>query len=198
MLWKWIKKVKDLNSWYSFGSNIVKLIVWTGVFSWVGVSVVGVPAAIIKGVPWPITLMASVAVFIAVACLVALPIFIREAIQSFAPNKVRQPIRPHWDAWKHYEKFTVHEAACLLENLEPTTHPKDPKVPARMGGLCAAIRTGQLDFIPRKEAMLQHASAKEASIRSQKQEASSTTEIPKAALIDFAKRNNLDLKYLSQ
>jgi hypothetical protein len=200
MLWKWIKKVKDFNSWYSFGSNIVRLIIWIGISSGVSVSVLGVVAAIIKGVPWPITLMAGLAVFLAVVCLAATPLIIRAAIQSITPvpepTQTRQPVRPHWDAWKHVEKFTVHQAACLLENLEPSTHPKDSKISAWMDGLCAAIRTGQLAFIPRREMGLQKASMREADIRIQKQEANSTTEIPKAGFLDFAKRNDRDLKLL--
>jgi hypothetical protein len=195
MLWKWIKNAKDFSSWYSFGSNIVKFIVWIGLFSGVGASVVGVPAAIIKGVPWPITLMAGFAVFIAVACLAATPLIIRAAIQSLAPSNALQPTRPYWDSWKHYEKFTVHEAACLLENLEPSIHSKDPKIPPRMGALCAAVRTGKLDFVREKQGRYDEEDRRG---RRQQRDASSTTEIPRAALLDFAKRNNIDLRNLGQ
>jgi hypothetical protein len=160
-----VKQAKGLYSWYSFGSGIVKLIILTGVFSGVGVSVIGVVTAIIKGVPWPIIIMAGSAVLLAVGCLAATPLLVRIAVQAMQPvsdpNIADEPIRPHWDAWKHYEKFTVHQAACLLENLEPTTHPKDPKVAARMGALCAAIRTGQLDFIPERAMGFEKASMRE-------------------------------------
>jgi hypothetical protein len=196
-----VKQAKGLYSWYSFGSAIVNWMV-LGLFSGVGVSVVGVTTAVIKGVPWSITLMAGFSTFIAVTCLAATPLLIKFAIQAMLPvsqpNKIPQPIRPHWDAWKHVEKFTVHQAACLFENLEPTTHPKDPKISAWMDGLCGAIRTGQLDFIPERAMGLKKASMREASMSIQKQEANSTTEIPKKALMEFAKRNNIDLKSLGQ
>jgi hypothetical protein len=193
MLWKWIKKAKDFNSWYSFGSNIVKLIVWIGLFSGLGTFVIGVAGAVLKGVPWPIILMAGVSTLLAVTCLAASPLLIRVALQAMqpvaGPNNALQPIRPHWAAWKDYEKFTVRQAAYLLEDLEPSIHSKDPKVPARMGALCAAIRTGQLDFIRRKE---------QGNPFTTREYASESTEIPKAALMEFAKRNNIDLKYLGQ
>jgi hypothetical protein len=67
-----------------------------------------------------------------------------------------------------------------------------------MDGLWGAIRTGQLDFIPERAMGLKKASMREASMSIQKQEANSTTEIPKKALMEFAKRNNIDLKSLGQ
>jgi hypothetical protein len=209
MLWKWLKKVKDVYSWYSFASGIAGLTGLSLILSPVIALVLGVVGAVIKGVPWPITVMAGFCTLVAVAYLIALPIFIKSAMQATQtirtiqaqqlasdPNNTPQPIRPHWDALKHVEKFTVHQAACLLENLDPSTHPKDPKISAWMDGLCAAIRTGQLAFIPEREMSLQHASMREVSKKLQQQEANSQTEIPKAALMDFAKRNDRDLKYL--
>ena len=195
MLWKWLKKVKNVYSWYSFASGIAGLTGLSLIISPVVALVVGVIGSAIKGVPWPITVMAGFCTLVAGAYLIALPIFIKSAMQAASPNIADEPIKPHWDAWKHVEKFTVHQAACLLMNLDPSTHPKDPKITAWMDGLCAAIRTKQLDFIPRITT-LQHASAAEISKSLQRQEASSTTEIPKESLMDFAKRNNIDLKYL--
>jgi hypothetical protein len=197
-----VKQVKGLYDWYSFGSAIVSWIILTGLFSGVGVSVVGVVTAVIKGVPWPITLMAGFAVFIAIGCLAATPLIIRAAIQSITPvtaNKFRQPITPHWDAWKHVEKFTVREAAYLLENLEPSTHSRDTKIQARISGLCAAIRTGDLDLFKKlEEGLLPLGALMEPEIMRQRAQANWQTVIPKEALMDFAKRNKMDLKHLDQ
>jgi hypothetical protein len=180
---QFIKRAKGLYSWYSFGSGIVKLIVLTGVFSGVSVSVVGVATAVIRGVPWPITLMAAFSTLSAVACLAATPLIIRAAIQSITPvtaNKFRQPITPHWDAWKHVEKFTVREAAYLLENLEPSTHSRDPKIQARINGLCGAIRTGDLELIKKSEVgLLPLGNLLEAEIKRQRAQANWQTVIPK-------------------
>jgi hypothetical protein len=200
-----VKWAKDFNSWYSFGSNIVKLIVWIGLLSGGGGFVVGVPAAIIKGVPWPITLMASLSMLISVGCLVATPLIIRVAIQATRPlsepNKAPEPIRPHWDAWKIVDRFTVYEAACLFVNLEPSTHQGDPRIEPWMNALRAAIRKGDLEFILDKSQLDTYNldyDWKSSLTKIQREEASSTTEIQKAALIDFAKRNNIDLKYLGK
>jgi hypothetical protein len=191
MAWKWLKKVKDVYSWYSFASGIAGLTGISLIVSPVVALVVGVVGAAIKGVPWPITLMAGFCTLVAVIYLIALPIFIKSAIHSASPNIADEPIRPHWEAWKHVEKFTVREAAYLLMNLDPSTHSKDPKIDAWMKALRAAIRTGDLDFInATKPGMV--------SIGSLREYPSESTEIPKLALIDFAKRNNIDLKYLGQ
>jgi hypothetical protein len=206
MLWKWLKKVKDVYSWYSFGSGIVKLLILTGIFSGVGTFVVGIPAAIIKGVPWPITLLAGVSIVLAVVCLAATPLIIRLAIEAMrpvsepinAPQPI-QPIRPNWDAWKHVEKFTLRQAACLIENVEPATDPQDPRIDAWVNALCAAIRTEKLEFILNtKELNVYHLQSdwKSTFTRQQRQNPNWQTEITRATLSDFAKRNNIDLKGL--
>jgi hypothetical protein len=110
--------------------------------------------------------------------LAATPLIIRAAMPAMQPvpeaNKFRQPTRPHWSAWKHVEKFTVHQAACLLENLEPSTHPKDPKISAWINALSAAIRTGKLDFIKEKQ-QSPNSFQEDRRARRQQQDASSTT-----------------------
>jgi hypothetical protein len=104
-----IRQAKGLYDWYSFAPAIVSWISLTGLLSVAIVFVSGIVGAIIKGVPWPITLMACVAILLAGACLIALPIFIRAAMPVkqpvSQPTIADEPIRPHWDAWKHYERF---------------------------------------------------------------------------------------------
>src|ERR1700677_4593854 len=116
MLLKWLKKVKDVYSWYSFVSGIAGLTGLSLIVSPMIALVIGVVGAAIKGVPWPITLMAGFCTLVAVLYLIALPIFIRSATRSASPNIADEPARPHWDAWKHVEKFTVRKAAYLLMN----------------------------------------------------------------------------------
>lgn len=206
MLWKWITKAKDLYDWYSFSSAIVSWIVLAGVVSGVGVSVVGVATAVIKGVPWPIILMAGVSTLLASACLAATPLIIRAAMPAMQqpvpePNNTPQPIRPNYDAWKHVDKFTVRRAACLLEDLEPTLNLRDPKMEPWIAALCASIRKGEIDFIVNTEALGGYHTpidGKNILTRQQKENPTDLTEISKAALMDFAKRNDIDLKYLDQ
>jgi hypothetical protein len=89
----------------------------------------------------------------------------------------------------------------LLDNLEPSIHQGDLKVRPWIGALCAAIRTGELTFILNKaEVDTYHLQIDwESSLTKQQREnPDADTEIPKAALMDFAKRNKIDLKYLGQ
>jgi hypothetical protein len=163
---------------------------------------VGVLGATIKGVPWPITVMAGFfCTAVAGAYLVALPIFIRAETRPVSePNKAPQPIKPNYDAWKHVEKFTVRQAASLLENLEPSTVPQNPRVEAWINALSAAIRTGKLELIVNTEDLAGYHvpnGGRNNFTREQRAQADWSTEIPKKALMDFAKRNNIDLKYLA-
>jgi hypothetical protein len=202
MGWKWLKKVKDVYSWYSFSSGIAGLTGLSLIVSPVVALVVGVVGAAIKGVPWPITVMAGFCTFVAGAYLVALPIFIRAETRPVPePNKAPQPIRPNWDAWKHVEKFTVRKAACLLENMDPTTHLHDPKIDPWIHALCAAIRKGEMKFILNKEELGGYhvpLDSRNVLTKQQMQSPTALTEIPKEALMDFEKRNNIDLKSLGQ
>jgi hypothetical protein len=66
-----VKQAKGFYSWYSFGSAIVGKLGLGGLFTAGTALVVGVAASVVKGVPWPITLMAGVAILLAGACLVA-------------------------------------------------------------------------------------------------------------------------------
>jgi hypothetical protein len=214
MQWKWLKKVKDVYSWYSFASGIAGLTGLSLIVSPVVALVVGVVGATIKGVPWPITVMAGFCTLVAVLYLIALPIFIKSAMQATQtiqairaqqlvsePNKTPEPIKPNYDAWKLVDKFTVRKAACLLENLEPTTNLHDPKIEPWIAALCAEIRKEDLKFILNTEGIDPYTLQDDWEYwetKQQKENPTSSTEISRAALIDFAKRHNIDLKYLGQ
>jgi hypothetical protein len=186
MRWKkWLKKVKDVYSWYSFASGIAGLTGLSLIVSPVVVLVLGVIGSAIKGVPWPITVMAGFCTLVAGAYLVALPIFIRAETRPILESNIAdEPI--------------VKQAACLLMNLDPSAaNLQSPGVDPWIVALCAAIRTGDLDLF-RKFEGLPLGALMEKEIMRQRAQASWQTEIPKAALIDFAKRNDRDLKYLGQ
>jgi hypothetical protein len=200
-----VKQAKGLYSWYSFGSNIVGWIVPLGLFSGLGVSVVGVVTAVIKGVPWPITLMAGFSTLLAGTCLVATPLIIRVAMPAMQPvsepNKTPEPDKPNYDAWKLVDKFTVRKAACLLENLEPATNQHDPKIEPWIAALCAEIRKEELKFIPNMEWIDPYNLSDDWEYwetKKQRENPDANTEIPKAALMDFAKRHKIDLECLGQ
>jgi hypothetical protein len=60
-------------------------------------------------------------------------------------------IRPHYEAWKHVEKFTLVEASYLWNDLEPKAKGNyTTEVQAWIDAFCAAIRTGELNFISEK------------------------------------------------
>jgi hypothetical protein len=64
-----VKQAKGFYSWYSFGSAIVGKLGLGGLFTTGTALVVGVAASVVKGVPWPIILMAGASTLLAGACL---------------------------------------------------------------------------------------------------------------------------------
>jgi hypothetical protein len=82
--------------------------------------------------------------------------------------------------------------------MDPTTHLHDPKIDPWIHALCANIRKGELVFIVNTEELGGYhppTDGRYTLTRQQMQNPNSATEIPKGALMDFAKLNNIDLKY---
>jgi hypothetical protein len=76
-MWKWPKKAKDIFSWFSFVWHILGWLGLTAIVSGVAVAAIGVVGAVIKGVPWPLVLMAAYCTIVGMAYLAAFPIFVR-------------------------------------------------------------------------------------------------------------------------
>jgi uncharacterized membrane protein len=72
-MWKWAKRIKDIYSWFGFVSTILGALGLTAIISGIGVTVIGVVGAVIKGLPWPFVLMAAYCTMVGMAYLAALP-----------------------------------------------------------------------------------------------------------------------------
>jgi hypothetical protein len=192
-----VKKAKDFLSWISFFWNILGWLGQTSLIFGLALTAISVAGAIIKGLPWPITLMAGY-------CTVGGVVYLSMAPTAFkALNAALQPkdnagvnqrilIRPHYEAWKHVEKFTLLEASYLWNDLEPNAKGNyTTEVQAWIEAFCAAIRTGALNFIsvrPNDPGYM----------RLEKADPKAGTEVSRADLSDFAMKNNYKPKFLSQ
>jgi hypothetical protein len=111
-----------------------------------------------------------------------------------APKAVPM-VRPHYEAWRDVDEFTVEQAACLWEDIEPHAGVRPTKVAARIGALCAAIKKGELGFVPNK-AGGDELGQWERRVRRQQLNANSDTRVSRDQLADFAKAKGYHPKFL--
>lgn len=207
-VWGWLKKAKDLFSWYSFGSNVLGIFGLTGAVSGVAAIVAGVVGGVIKALPWPFVLMAAYCTFVGLAYVAVLPIIvgsIRKATDALSasasaaaapmPAK-KEPVRPFYEAWRHVEKFTVREAAYLWADIEPTSKVGSLEANAWIDALCGAIRTDKLQFIPKNEGLGFGDATRALGIALQKKNVDMSTEINRKDLIGFARKNGYKPNFL--
>jgi hypothetical protein len=93
---------------------------------------------------------------------------------------------------EHVEKFTLSEASYFWNDLEP--HAKGnytTEVKARVEAFCAAIRKGELKFIPRNPNRFD-------AIKYEMANPGHDTEVSRNDLYNFAIENNYNPKFLSQ
>jgi hypothetical protein len=194
-MWKWVKKAKDIYSWFGFISNILGWLGLLAIVSGTAATIAGVAGAMIKGLPWPFVLMAAYCTLVGMAYLAALPIFIK-ALWPVETADARRPQRvpPHYEAWKHVEKFTVYEAAYLWNDLEPNAKGNYTEVNAWVDAFCGAIRDGKLKFLPKIGSDFQRQRIEIANY--QRGNADSSTVKSRDHLIEFAKNNNYHRKFL--
>jgi hypothetical protein len=198
MVWGAIKRAKDLWTWVNFIWHIVGWFGLTTAVSGIGVTIIGVVGAMIKGLPWPFVLMAAYCTLVGVAYLVALSIFIpRLQNGSVAPSKSakRAPVRPHYEAWKHVERFTLSDAAYLWNDLEPHSDGTYTEVNAWIDAFCGEIRKGALEFIPNVSSEY-YGSRRDEIIEYQRANPDSETKVGRNHLVDFAQKYNYHIKFL--
>ena len=198
-----IKKLKDLWSWINFIWHIVGWFGLAAVATGLGVTVLSAVGAVIKGLPWPFVLMAAFCTLVATAYLAVFPAIykalraVAESAERDATKSLPKRIPPHYEAWKHVEKFTLAQAAYLWENLDPNTEDEPTEVPAWVAAFCSAIQEGKLQFEPKLITQIHtNSRARDQTIASQKAHPDSTTEVTRASLVNFARKNSYKPKFL--
>jgi hypothetical protein len=192
-----VKKSKDFWSWISFIWHILGWLGGTSLITGLAAMAIGVAGAMIKDLPWPIILMAGYCTLVGVVYLSMAPMAFKVLSAALQPKdnasaNQRILIRPHYEAWKHVEKFTLVEASYLWNDLEPKAKGNyTTEVQAWIDAFCAVIRTGELNFIPEKPHDLGYT-------RFQKANPGHDTQVRRADLSDFAMKNNYKPKFLSQ
>jgi hypothetical protein len=192
-----VKKAKDFWSWISFIWHILGWLGGASLISGLAVTVIGVAGAMIKDLPWPIVIMAGYCTLVGVVYLSMAPMAFKALSAALQPKdnagaNQRILTRPHYEAWKHVEKFTLVEAAYLWNDLEPKAKGNyTTQVQAWIDAFCAAIRTGELNFISVKPNDPGY-------MRLEKADPRPDTKVSRADLSDFAMKNDYKPKFLSQ
>jgi hypothetical protein len=192
-MWRIIKSGKELSDWISFVWNILGWLSLTALISGLGATIIATVGAVVKQLPWPLVVAVAWSMFVGTVNLVALPaIFVSLRELRTAPNAPAQAARivpPHYEAWGDVERFTVGDAACLWEDIEPRAGVWTSAVSARIEGLCGAIRKGELRFIPAKlDTPFDGPTREEKAelIRQQQSNADSETMVGRDQLVAFA------------
>jgi len=189
----WIfKKAKDFWSWINF---IWHILGWTGlapIVSGVAVMAVGVVGAMIKGLPWPIILMAAYCTLVGVVYLSMAPLAFK--VLNAARQKVNGYERktPNYEAWKYVDKFTLVEASYLWNNLDPCSagnYTSDVKT--WVIAFREAITAGKLEFIPSSPESFD-------AITYEKEHPDDRTHVSRSHLAAFAIKNNYKREFISQ
>jgi hypothetical protein len=117
--WTFVRKAKELYSWYSFAAGGLALAIAGGIW------------LVAHGVPWPLAAMAAYCTIVAAMYVVALPTVLSRANNSTSP--ISSPIsKPNYSIWKHRAELYLYEVAYLLADEEPN------RAPERMVGDAAA------------------------------------------------------------
>jgi hypothetical protein len=189
-----VKKVKDCWSWINFIWHVLGWLGGASLISGLAVTAIGVAGAMIKDLPWPIVIMAAYCTLVGVVYLSMAPMAFKALSAALQPKdnagaNQRILIRPHYEAWKHVEKFTLVEASYLWNDLEPKAKGNyTTEVQAWIDAFCAAIRTGELNFMPNDPDY----------IRFEKADPRHDTKVSRDDLSAFAMKNNYKPKFLSQ
>jgi hypothetical protein len=112
--WQFVRKAKEVYSWYSFAVGGFALAVGGGVW------------LVTHGMPWPIAAMAAYCTVSAAMIVAMIPRFPRAVIADSPLSK------PNYSIWRHRAEYHLYEAAYLLADKEPN------REPALMAGDAAA------------------------------------------------------------
>lgn len=203
-MWRIIKKAKELWDWISLGWQVVGLAGQTAFVSTFVATIVVTIAAVLKQLPWPLVVAAVWAMVVGVANVVTLFITLaalRElrSAQRAPTQTARLIVHPFYEAWRHVERFTVEDAAFLWADIEPRGGRSTPEVGAWIEALCAAIRKGELAFVPVEGSIpfsLRPVREKEREIKAQQASADRSTMVRRVSLAAFAEAKGHRPKFL--
>jgi hypothetical protein len=140
--WRFIRRAKELYSWYSFAVGVGTLLV-TGV----GLAVGGAVWLVTAGIPLPLALMAGYCTLVGAVYLAMAPLAYRVLRQTPTVTKPGEDQRPNYAAVRLQHQYSLDHACRLWVDLDPgagTTYDSQ----AWYRTFISAIQQGKLKFVP--------------------------------------------------
>lgn len=167
--WQFIRKAKELYSWFSFAAGIVTL-----AGAGLAVTVGGTVWLVKVGIPLPLALMAGYCTLVGTVYLAIAPVAFRGLVKRSGTGPATQKLPTvNYQAWGHVGRFTINQAAHLWCDIDPESiDNNDTRAWAR--ALASAVQKGELKSLS----------------------VSGTPVFTRAALKDFAKLHGYDPRFL--
>lgn len=144
-IFPFVRKIKELYSWYSFAVGVSALFL-----SGAGLAVGGAVWLIKNGIPGPLALMAGYCTLVGAVYLAIAPVVYRTLKQgTLRTNQaVETESPPNYQIWRNRTHISLGDAACLFAELVPTiANRMRPDVREYLSALIDAARNGQLKFV---------------------------------------------------
>jgi len=201
-MWRSFKKAKEVWDWIALAWGVVGWLGLTAFITGLVATTVATVGAYLTQLPLPVIVAVGWSMVVGTVNLIALPAVFRALRElRISPDtsvpKARTVVRPHLDAWRHVERFTIDEAACLWVEIEPKSRTRTTETAVWVDALCAAIRKGELGFLPNTRSFSGMPSGlRESAFKYQQKDADAATMVGRDQLTEFAKAKGYHPKFL--
>jgi hypothetical protein len=141
--WRFVRRAKELYSWYSFVVGVGALLV-TGV----GLAVGGAVWLVTAGIPLPLALMAGYCTLVGAVYLAMAPFVYRVLRQTPIVTKPGEDNRPNYAAVRLQHQYSLGPASRLWVDLDPGAYATYDSQ-AWYETFVSAIQQGKLKFQPK-------------------------------------------------
>jgi hypothetical protein len=142
LIWRFVRRAKELYSWYSFTVGVGALLV-----GGVSLAVAGAVWLATAGIPLPLVVMAGFCTLVGAVYLAMAPLEYRALRQTPIVTKPEDDQRPNYAAVRLQHQYSLDHACRLWVDLDPgagTTYDSQ----AWYRAFVSAIQQGKLKFVP--------------------------------------------------
>src|ERR1700692_2976813 len=140
----WLKKAKELWSWYNFAIGVSALAV-----SGVTIAIGGAVWLAKLGLPLPLVIMAGYCTFVGAVYLALTPLAYRALIkQQLNTKATKSNHQPNYTAARLLHEYELGPASRLWCDIDPNSNATYDSQ-AWLETFKSAIKTGKLEFIPK-------------------------------------------------
>jgi hypothetical protein len=142
LVWRFVRRAKELYSWYSFAVGVVALLV-----AGVGLAVGSAVWLATAGIPLPLVVMAGFCTLVGAVYLAMAPLVYRVLRQTPIVSKPGEDQRPNYAAIRLQHQYSLDHASRLWVDLDARAGATYDSQ-AWYGTFVSAIQQGKLKFVP--------------------------------------------------